>query len=68
MEVRILLFGFVEQKGDAQVWVQRKKMLKPQLDWEEFKTDLMFRFGTAPYEDGFGELCKLRQTTTIRDY
>ena len=28
----------------------------------------MLIFGTAPYEDGFGELCKLRQTTTVRDY
>ena len=28
----------------------------------------MLRFGTAPYEYGFGELCKLKQTTFVRDY
>ena len=53
-------------EGDAQVWVQRKKALRAQMDWEEFK--LMLRFGTAPYEDGFGELCKLKQTTIVKDY
>ena len=47
---------------------REKKTLKPQMAWEEFKTDLMLKFGTAPYKDGFGELCKLRQTTTMRDY
>ena len=30
--------------------------------------DLMLRVGIAPYEDGFGEICKLRQTTTVIDY
>ena len=38
------------------------------MNWDEFKTELMARFGSAPYEDGFGELCKLKHTTTVRDY
>ena len=28
----------------------------------------MLSFGTAPYEDGFRELYKLKQTTTVKDY
>ena len=47
-------------EGDAQVWIQRKKALRPQLEWEEFKANMMLRFGMAPYEDGFGKLCKLK--------
>lgn len=55
-------------EGDAQVWLQRKKALRAQMDWEEFKNELMLRFGIASYEDSFGELCKLKQTTSVRDY
>ena len=38
------------------------------MEWEKFKYELMLRFGSAPYEDGFGELCKLKQTSSVRDY
>ena len=55
-------------EGDAQIWIQRKKLLKANVEWEEFKSELMLRFGSAPYEDRFGELCKLRQTSTVREY
>ena len=47
-------------EGDAQVWIQQKKVLRPQMEWDELKIELMLRFGTATYEDGFGELCKLK--------
>ena len=30
-------------EGDARVWVQRKKSLRPQMDWEEFKINLMLK-------------------------
>ena len=55
-------------EGNNQIWIQRKNTLKAQMDWEEFKFELMLRFGTTPYEDGFGELCKLKQVSLIRDY
>ena len=45
-----------------------KKALTAQIDWEDFKSELMLRFGTTPYEDRFGELCKLKQISTVRDY
>ena len=38
------------------------------MDWEELKSKTMLRFGTVPYEDGFGELCKLKQNGSMRDY
>ena len=60
--------AFYHLERDAQVWIQRNNALRPQIDWEEFKAELMLRFGMAPYEDGFGELCKLKKTTTVRDY
>ena len=37
-------------------------------EWDEFKSELMLWFGTTPYEDGFGKLCKLKQTSTMREY
>ena len=52
---------------DAQVWIQRKKVLRPQMEWDKLKTELMLQFGTATYEDGFGELCKLWKTSTVRE-
>ena len=55
-------------EGDAQIWIQRKKLLKAHMEWEEFKYELMLRFGLPPYEDGFGELCKLKQTSSVRNY
>ena len=55
-------------EGDAQIWIQRKKLLKAHMDWEEFKYELMLRFGSTLYDDGFGELCELRQTSTVTDY
>ncbi|EXB28516.1 hypothetical protein L484_006138 [Morus notabilis] len=55
-------------EGDAQIWIQRKNTLNEHIDWARFKRELMLRFGSAPYEDGFGELCKLKQTSTVRDY
>ena len=55
-------------EGDAQIWIQRKKLLKANMEWEEFKFELMLRFRSAPNEDGFGELCKLRQTSMVREY
>ena len=38
------------------------------MDWEDFKSKLMLSFETALYEDKFGELCKLKQMTMVRDY
>ena len=38
------------------------------MDWEELKSEMMLRFGTAPYEDGFGELYKLKETQSVREY
>ena len=55
-------------EGNAQVWVQRRKAIGVNMNWDEFKIKLMARFGSAPYKDGFGELCKLKHTTTMREY
>ena len=38
------------------------------MDWEEWKSEMMLRFGTAPYGDGFEELYKLKQNGSMRDY
>ena len=55
-------------EGDTQVWIQQKKVLRPQMEWNKLKAVLMLRFGTTPYEDDFGELCKLSKTSTIGEY
>ena len=57
--------AFYHLERDAQVWIQRNNALRPQIDWEEFKEELMLQVGMAPYD---GELCKLKKTTTVRDY
>ena len=40
--------------------------MRQKIDWEKFKAELMLQFGTAPHKDGFRELCKLKQTNTVR--
>ncbi|XP_042487967.1 uncharacterized protein LOC122068169 [Macadamia integrifolia] len=57
-------------EGDAQLWYQ---LLKDENDnapitWQEFKKEIFVRYGPSHYQDFFGELTKLRQIGTVREY
>ena len=54
--------------GDAQIWLQRMKSRKKDLDWPKLKDELYERFGSSVYEDAFEELCKLKQSSTGQEY
>lgn len=41
---------------------------RPQLSWEDFKFQCNLRFGPPIRSNKLGELSKLRQTSTVKDY
>lgn len=55
-------------EGNAQIWAHRQRTLHPNPSWVMFKEELILRFGSVPYEDAFGELCKLRQMSTVKEF
>ncbi|KAK0580835.1 hypothetical protein LWI29_006834 [Acer saccharum] len=55
-------------EGDAQLWYQLLKQEKESITWAEFKEGLFARFGPNQFVDFFGELTKLRQIGTVKDY
>ena len=38
------------------------------MNWDKLKSEMLLQFGSALYEDRFGELCKLKQTGSVREY
>jgi hypothetical protein len=56
-------------KGDAQLWYQLyKEDDTGEFSWEALKKSLHARYGPTLFEDFFGDLSKLKQMGTVRDY
>nr|DAD27430.1 TPA_asm: hypothetical protein HUJ06_028898 [Nelumbo nucifera] len=55
-------------EGDVQLWYHLLKQEKGVLSWEILMEELRARYGPSQYDDPFGELTKLRQTGTVREY
>ncbi|KAJ0047217.1 hypothetical protein Pint_05412 [Pistacia integerrima] len=53
---------------DAQLWYQRRKTQEHSITWENMKVGLVAQFAATEYEDFFGDLCKLKQTSSVSDY
>eukprot|EP00252_Welwitschia_mirabilis_P002413 TRINITY_DN1235_c2_g1_i1.p1 TRINITY_DN1235_c2_g1~~TRINITY_DN1235_c2_g1_i1.p1 ORF type:complete len:211 (+),score=26.64 TRINITY_DN1235_c2_g1_i1:150-782(+) len=53
---------------EALQWYQWLEKYQGVISWKEFVEGLCTRFGPNMYEDYTGELTKLRQTSTVRDY
>jgi hypothetical protein len=55
-------------KGEAQLWYQLLQQEAESLNWPTFKAGLLARYGPTQFFDHFGELTKLQQIGTVKDY
>jgi hypothetical protein len=55
-------------EGEAQLWYQLFKESEEQVSWETLRSELHVRYGPTQFDDFFGDLTKLRQTGTVREY
>ncbi|CAL5376490.1 unnamed protein product [Camellia sinensis] len=49
-------------------WYQWFEKCHRQINWDLFKQGIISRFGPNSYEDAMGDLTKLKQTTTVKEY
>jgi hypothetical protein len=55
--------------GDAQLWYQLfKEGEATEVTWEALKEGLHTRYGPTMFEDFFGDLSKLKQEGSVREY
>ncbi|XP_028113652.1 uncharacterized protein LOC114311688 [Camellia sinensis] len=54
--------------GDAQLWYQIAKKEERIYTWTTLKAELQARFGPTQFEDFFGDLTKLQQRGSVREY
>ncbi|KAI9177558.1 hypothetical protein LWI28_016671 [Acer negundo] len=55
-------------EGDAQLWFQLMKEETPVATWEVFKQGLHNRYGPTQFQDFFGDLTKLQQMGSVKEY
>jgi hypothetical protein len=55
-------------EGEAQLWFQIILHEERDLGWAEFKEGLLTRFGPNQFYDPFGELTKLQQERSVKEY
>jgi hypothetical protein len=55
-------------EGEAQLWYQLFKEIEEGASWEQLKEGLHVRHGLTQFDDFFGDLTKLQQTGTVREY
>jgi hypothetical protein len=55
-------------EGEAQLWYQLLLREGKEIGWVELKEGLFVRFGPSQFYDPFGELTKLQQEGSIREY
>jgi hypothetical protein len=55
-------------EGEAQLWFQILLREGREIGWPEFKEGVFARFGPTQFYDPFGELTKLQQEGSTRDY
>ncbi|XP_011623312.1 uncharacterized protein LOC105420637 [Amborella trichopoda] len=55
-------------EGDAQLWFQLLKQESSSITWDDFNEALHSRYGPSHFCYFFGELHKLQQTGSVRDY
>ena len=54
-------------KGEAQLWYQLLKS-EGEITWANLKEGLYARYGSTEFDDNFGNLIKLKQIDTVREY
>nr|CAD1835788.1 unnamed protein product [Ananas comosus var. bracteatus] len=68
LEEEKVRIAFINMEGDAQLWYQLFKEEQGLVTWESFKEGLNIRYGPTQYQDFFGDLTKLKQMGSVRDY
>ncbi|XP_042452681.1 uncharacterized protein LOC122037297 [Zingiber officinale] len=58
----------INLEGDVIQWYDWLEACHGPPKWEEFKEELINRFGPSGYENVDGELAKIRQTSTVLEY
>ena len=67
IEDQVALASF-HLEGEAQLWYQLVQQEAETLTWAAFKVGLLARYGPTQFYDYFGELIKLQQTGTVKEY
>jgi hypothetical protein len=55
-------------EGEVQLWFQNLLREGREIAWPEFKEGVFACFGPTQFYDPFGEITKLQQEESIRDY
>ncbi|KAK2992559.1 LOW QUALITY PROTEIN: hypothetical protein RJ640_010441 [Escallonia rubra] len=55
-------------EGHAQVWYQLIKEDQGTISWPTFKEKFHVRYGPTKFQDFFGDLTKLQQSSTVKEY
>lgn len=63
--VSLALFNL---EGDAQLYFQLTKEETAITTWETFKQGIHDRYGPTQFQEFFGDLTKLQQTRSVRNY
>nr|POF00120.1 hypothetical protein CFP56_19082 [Quercus suber] len=58
----------LSSRREAQLWYQLLQQETDTTTWATFKTGLLARYGPTQFYDHFGELTKLQQTSTVKEY
>jgi hypothetical protein len=66
-ENKVLLTAY-HLEGEAQLWYQIFKEDVENISWENLKEALHVRFGPTQFEDFYGDLSKLGQTGSVKEY
>ena len=53
---------------DALIWFDMMEELQEDMSWQELKDAMNLQFGPTDYEDFYGDLTRLKQDGTVRDY
>uniref|UniRef100_A0A2N9HMQ3 Retrotransposon gag domain-containing protein n=1 Tax=Fagus sylvatica TaxID=28930 RepID=A0A2N9HMQ3_FAGSY len=67
LEDQVALASF-HLEGVAQLWYQLLQQETNNIPWNVFKFGLLARYGPTQFYDYFGELTKLQQSGTVKEY
>ncbi|GMY20249.1 hypothetical protein FCV25MIE_15488 [Fagus crenata] len=67
LEDQVTLASF-HLEGEAQLWYQLLQQETNNIPWNVFKSGILARYGPTQFYDYFGELTKLQQSGTVKEY
>jgi hypothetical protein len=66
-ENKVMLAAY-HLEGEAQLWYQIFKEDEEDISWEKLKDTVHVRFGPTQFEDFYGDLSKLKQHGSVKEY